>query len=453
MKKFMTVAAALSVIAFGSCKKEGLDSQTPNKNVQAVVNINLTSGATLPLVIGPDTNYVLNSGTYFLNGKTYVANTGSITIAAGVQIKGIKKATAAEASALVVTRGGKIFANGSSGSPVVFTSAEATPAVGDWGGIVILGNAKTNQNTASFSPTIEGISTPTLPVGIDATFGRADTTLNGESSGALTYVRVEYAGAAIAANNELNSFTFGGVGRGTVVHHLEASYGADDSFEFFGGVVNAKYLASLNTNDDIFDFDFGYNGTLQFILGVRRSGFTYADANGIESDNDATGSSLTPRTQAKVSNMTLIGGSSSAFAGTLNGVRLRRNTSYRIINSVILGYTTGALLESPGTIADSLFFNHNLVHAFAAPVGIGANLGGYNTLFVHATNSNANILLTTPFVTGGSFAPLPASPAVSGADFTGFTGSFFDTSVAYRGAFPVASVPNGNWLAGWSAGF
>jgi hypothetical protein len=447
MKNFMTVAAALSVIAFGACKKEAQDTATPNKSVLAATNITLTSGATLPRVVGPDTNYILNSGTFFLNGKTFVK--GSVTIAAGVQIKGIKKATPAEASALVVTRGGKIFANGTSSSPVVFTSNEATPAPGDWGGLVILGNARTNQNTASVSPTIEGISLPTLPAGVDATYGRADTTLNGESSGSLTYVRVEYAGAAIAANNELNSFTFGGVGRGTVVHHLVASFGADDSFEFFGGVVNAKYLASLSTNDDIFDFDFGYNGTLQFILGVRKSGFTYADANGIESDNDAAGSALTPRTQAKISNMTLIGGSSSAFSGTLNGVRLRRNTSYNIINSIVLGYSTGASLESAGTIADSASFRTNLVHAFTTPV-VGASLAGFNSLYLNASNSNANILLSNPFATPGNYAPLPASPAVSGANFTGFAGSFFDTSVTYRGAFPVSG---GNWLSGWTAGF
>ncbi len=187
---------------------------------------------------------------------------------------------------------------------IVFTSNEATKAPGDWGGIVLLGRARTNQNTASSSPTIEGVALPTLPAGIDVTYGSNTDANNTESSGTLQYVRIEYAGAAIAANNELNSLTFGGVGSGTIVDHIEAAYGADDSFEFFGGTVSPKYLVSLNTNDDIFDFDFGYNGSLQFILGVRRSGFVYADANGIESDNDANTSNLLPRTQAKISNMT-----------------------------------------------------------------------------------------------------------------------------------------------------
>lgn len=449
MKKFMMAAGALSLLAFGACKKDTQESAPKPVNATDVV---LAPGSTLPNVIPAGDNYILQAGqTYYLNGKTYVDSLGTITINPGVTIQGIKKATPAEASALVVTRGATINALGDSTAPIIFTSAEATPAVGDWGGVVILGRAQTNQNQLGADPVIEGISLPTLPAGINVGYGSASTTYNTESSGIFRFVRILYAGAAISDANELNSLTLGGVGSGTELHHVEAAYGADDAFEFFGGTVNASYLVSLNTNDDIFDFDFGYTGRLQFLLGVRRgsgTGAAYADANGIESDNNGSGNgSLLPLTQAKISNLTLISGSSSAaFTGTLNGARLRRATNYIIKNSVLLGYNNGASFEG-GADAYVANFTDNFVHGFTtAFTGVTA-LPSDNTTATGA-NPQTAFGISNPYGTGALFQPYPTatSPVRTGADFSGTSGF---VGVTFRGAFPQGSK---SWLNTWTVG-
>lgn len=444
----MTVAGALALLAFGACKKEA-QVETPERAVSGPSRV-YPNGWTLPRVIPADTNYILQAGgTYFLDGKTYVDSAASLTIFGRVTIKGIKRSTADSASALVVTRGAKIYAMGSADSAITFTSAQATPAVGDWGGVVIMGKARTNQNVNG-DPTIEGISLPTLPAGVSVRYGSTNAANDADNSGIFRYVRILYAGAAIAANNELNSLTLGGVGSGTELHHVAVAYGQDDAFEFFGGTVSPRYLVSLNTNDDIFDFDFGYTGKLQFILGVRRgtgTGASYADANGIESDNDGNSSSLTPQTQAQISNMTLISGTETAcagFTGTLSGARLRRNTNYLIRNSVVIGYNTGINLEVGAANVANIAYN--LIHGYTTASTVA--LPATNTTWT-GCNANDNLLLSNPYGTGVNFQPYPlggASPAESGANFTGLSGF---TTVAYRGAFPADS---NDWLGAWTNG-
>lgn len=448
----MIAAGALSLLAFGACKKDAQD--TAPKSVNAAV-VNLPSGSTLPNVIPAGDEYVLaTNGIYYLDGKTYVDSLGKITINPGAQIRGRKKSTPAEASALVVTRGATIAALGDSLNPITFTSAEATPAVGDWGGVVILGRAQTNQNQLGSDPVIEGINLPSLPAGINVGYGSASTTFNTESSGTFKFVRILYAGAAIVDGNELNSLTLGGVGSGTELHHVEAAYGQDDAFEFFGGTVNARYLVSLNTNDDIFDFDFGYTGSLQFLLGVRRDtgiGTTYADANGIESDNNAAGNGLLPLTQAKISNLTLISGTATAaFAGTLNGARLRRNSNYIIRNSVLFGYNNGVSLEG-GSASYVSNFDYNLVHGFSTSATGGTLPVPNNTLYTGA-NPATQLGIVGPYKVGPTqlgFQPWPSStsPAATGANFSGLSSFFSGTT--YRGAFAVNSK---NWLNSWTVG-
>lgn len=407
MKKLMIAAGALALLTFAACKKEG---QQADQNVRAGI---LPNGSTLPGIINSNVELVAN-GTYYLDGKSYVVPGGDLVINAGVTIKGISKPTPAEASALIVTRGGQIHADGTNGT-IVFTSNNATPAVGDWGGVVILGNAPTNQS----NPTIEGIDLPSLPAGVDVHYGGSTAA---DNSGVLKYVRIEWAGANVSDNNELNSLTLGGVGSGTVLDYIQVSYGRDDAFEFFGGTVNATHLVSLNTNDDILDFDHGYTGTVQYVIGLRRAGFVYADANGIESDNDANSSSLTPRTQPTVSNVTLIGGETAAFAGTLNAARFRRNTGLNVTNSIFLGYGNGITLEggASGT------FSGNVVHAFSTlgPIPVG------NETYINASNSNTDIQLVAPFAVG-TFDPNTTLPAHAG-----------------KGADPTSSY----WFLTWTAG-
>lgn len=379
---------------------------------------------------------------YVIDGKVYVSNNATLTIPPGTVLKGKKYPNPANASALVVTKGAKIDARGTQTCPIIFTSDQANPQPGDWGGVVLLGDAPTNKPTTTI---IEGINQPSVPAGVDITYGGADAT---DNSGVMTYCRIEYAGAAIAQDNELNSLTCGGVGRGTTLDFIESYRGNDDAFEFFGGNVNAKHLIAFEPDDDAFDFDFGYTGCIQFAVSVLSNDTSRysANPNGIESDNDATGSAATPQTNAKISNMTVVGvnrADSATAKGLLNGALFRRNSSYTVANSIFMGYPTGANL---GSVCG--YFQNNLVHgyttALTAPAGCATVAN--NTTYTGA-NPNTSILLANPFNAAGyDFRPVSGSPALLNYNFTGNPGCW--TSVTYRGAF--ASGAGNNWMFGWA---
>lgn len=290
------------------------------------------------------------SGTVYLQGKVYVTNGATLTIMPGTKVIGKYTNDPKEASALIITRGSKIEANGTADNPIIMTSEDSHKHPGGWGGLVLMGRAKINQTEA----TIEGI-TKEEAKGADIEYGGSD---DADSSGSLTYVRVEYAGANIADGNELNSFTFGGVGSGTTLHHLQSYYGEDDGFEFFGGTVSAKYLVSTSTHDDAFDFDFGYRGTIEYALSTvdPKSTFYTKDPNGIECDNDGKGSSLTPLTRPVLKYFTIVGTSTGKVAKSAvekgepnslkSGANFRRNAQFDLQNSIICGYPIGILKDT-----------------------------------------------------------------------------------------------------------
>jgi hypothetical protein len=270
-------------------------------------------------------------------------STGTLTIEPGTVIIG-ERATKAT---LIIQRGSKIIANGTVDEPIVFTSERSIGEreAGDWGGLVICGKAK--NNLPGGSGQLEG--------SYKAWHGGTD---DADNSGSLQFVRVEYAGIPINPNQEINSFTFGSVGNGTVMSNLQASYGGDDSFEWFGGTVNAKYLIAYRGLDDDFDTDNGFTGNIQFGLGLR--GSTIADqsgSNGFECDNDGQGSTAEPFTAPTFANITLIGAKQSpeTFISTLfqNGMHLRRNCKKKVYNTFITGYPNGVYIDGSTTASNA----------------------------------------------------------------------------------------------------
>ncbi len=197
------------------------------------------------------------SGVVKLQNKIYVKNNATLTILPGTIIRGDKLTQAT----LIVTRGAKIYANGTAANPVIFTSNEApgTRLPGDWGGLVLLGLAKNNQPGGVAN--IEGI-VPTT----DTQFGG---NFDNDNSGSLTYVRIEFAGIALEPNKEINGLTCGSVGSATVIDYVQITSSGDDSFEWFGGTVNCKHLIAYRGLDDDFDTDYGYRGKIQFGLSIR----------------------------------------------------------------------------------------------------------------------------------------------------------------------------------------
>jgi SprB repeat len=416
----------------------------------ATASVIINAPSLLPTIIDQDI-ICTNDRTWIIDGKVYVKNNATIFINQGVVFKAVKKINPAEASALVITRSGRIDCQGTNVNPVVFTSNETVPAPGDWGGIVILGSAPLNRADTS----IEGIEPLTVPSGVDIFYGGGGTGQGNpdQSSGIIRYTRIEFAGVVLSPGNELNSLTLGGVGRGTELDFIEASYGADDAFQIFGGTVNAKHLVALAPKDDAFDFEYGYSGHIQFGLSVLRLSvpFYSSDPNGIE-----TGGS------GAISNMTIIGVEDSLNASEflqgpgskrlLNAAHLFNTGSTLIRNSIFMGFPTGVRFDSgnPGS------FQYNIVHGFRV-TDQGANIDGTNTEYPgNVSNSNTSILLNDPFnLTSPDFRPIASSPAASGANFSGLVtipANFFNipATPTYRGAFPTTLQ---NWAATWSKFF
>ena len=333
-----------------------------NFTIQVVDNANQTSTlTTIPVTISavpPKTIVTIPAGSLAAGNITWTADKiyklvgfvrvgeeavkGTITkktvltIEAGTLIIGDR----ASKGALIVQRGSQIIANGTATNPIVMTSERAVGEreAGDWGGLVICGQAP--NNLAEADRELEG--------GYGAFHGGTDMA---DNSGSLKYVRVEFAGIPINPNQEVNSFTFGSVGSATVVDYVQASFGLDDSFEWFGGNVNCKHLIAYKGLDDDFDTDNGFSGYVQYGVGIR--GTTQADisgSNGFECDNNAQGTALTPFTSAIFANMSIIGAKNVAETSISpqfqHGAQLRRNNKQKIYNTVITGYPWGIYVDS-----------------------------------------------------------------------------------------------------------
>ncbi len=272
------------------------------------------------------------------NDGSFVQEFGTLTIEPGTLIIGDKESK----GTLIVQRGSKIFAEGTKENPIVMTSeapiGQRLP--GDWGGLVMCGRVKNNQG-----PNIE------LEGGYGGYHGgTAELDDVNESSGIVRYVRIEYAGIPINPNEEVNTLTMGSVGKGTIIEYVQASYGLDDAFEWFGGSVNGKYLIAYRGLDDDFDVDFGYQGYVQFGLGIRDiNGADQSGSNGFEVDNNGQGTDAAPFTAGRFANMTIIGPKktreSAINTNFQHAAQLRRNSMLRIYNSFLTGYPDGIYID------------------------------------------------------------------------------------------------------------
>lgn len=424
----------------------------------------------------------LKKGVYSLRGWVYVADGAELTIEPGAIIKGEKQSMAA----IIVERGGKLIAQGTESEPIVFTSAQAKGSrkPGDWGGIILCGKAKNNQNEMQ----IEG--GPRTKHGGDN---------DADNSGVLSYVRIEYAGYPFEKDKEINGLTLGSVGSGTKIDHVQVSYSNDDSYEWFGGAVNCKYLIAYKGWDDDFDTDNGFNGSVQFGLSVRDSRIAdTSQSNGFESDNCADGTAVSPFTTAKFSNITFVGPKYDAnFQNTtdyINGggenpnngaalgkfqsaMHIRRNSRLNCYNSVAIGWPIGLILDNEkgdtqGAATGGNLQLKNIWFANMDVVGTDANktytdnlVTGYDadkkpildttkpsfssSFFLAQPTCKkadlASLMLTDAAITGIPFMPAAASPLLGAAAFDGLNNSWF-TTVSYIGAFSA----NDTWMNGWT---
>jgi hypothetical protein len=470
------------VVTFTAAATTGAGSVTltvTDKNAKSVISTAVISvDAILPTEISAPiaASTTWKTGTqYILKGNIYVQSGAELTIEPGVVIFGDKVTK----GALIVSRGAKIHATGTATNPIVFTSSAPSGFrnYGDWGGVVLLGKAANNQ---SENQQIEGISAPT---GDNGLYGGA---IEDDNSGELQYARIEFAGIALSTDNELNGLTFGSVGSGTKVDHIQVSYSGDDSYEWFGGSVNTTYLIAYKGWDDEFDTDFGYRGYNQFLVSYRDPNIAdKSGSNGFESDNNAQGDTKTPQTAATFANVTFFGpymyagfkaASSSDPTKVLDntkvssnykrGAHIRRNSALKVYNSVFAGANIDGILFDKAS-ADAVFKGNYVGRItgslLPAPIAndVAAAYDATNfatenilsspkdqidltTIFAGSTNNLWTLTAPTALLAAGS--PLIANPLQ--ATLPAFPAGFgFDTSVNYIGAFNATD----NWAtASWT---
>ena len=448
MNKFKSLLfVAVVAMSAASCVKVNFND---DKDTGGTIGTNPDDPNVSRVLIGSyERNITLDGGAYTIKGYVYFTGGTTLTIPAGT----ILKSDISQKGAIIIERGAKIEALGTAAKPVIFTSGKpaGSRARGDWGGIILLGNAPTNR-PLSPAPLIEG--------GVDRRYGG---TVANDNSGTMRYCRIEWAGIAAEPGSEINGLTMGGVGSGTTLEYIQVSYGNDDAYEFFGGTVNAKYLVSYASSDDDLDFDFGYTGRIQFAVVQRRPEIADTDAgNGVEADNDGSGTSATPYTKPILSNITWVGpnGDPNTQANLNFANRWRRAVRFEVHNSIMLGFPKGGFsMESAATgdayNTDASLFKNNLVHALVSPYKVDAAAGGVISSAQVQTKAEANgcvtyanaadIMLEAPFNWDApNFAPKAGSPALNGASFTGLDAFF--SNVAHRGALGAT-----NWLATWTS--
>ena len=418
---------------------------------------------------GTGTTTWTSDNTYVLDGFVFVNDGDVLTIEPGTVVKG-RSGSGADASALVVARGGQIQANGTAQAPIVFTFEDdaldgSTPydVRGQWGGVILLGNAQLNSSPGETQ--IEGIP-DTEPRGL---YGGNDDM---DGSGTMTYVSIRHGGTDIGAGNEINGLTLGGVGSGTMLHHIEVISNADDGVEFFGGTASIKHVLTAFCGDDSFDYDEGWRGYGQFWCTVQDEG--EGDRGG-EHDGGTDPEDGAPYAHPVIHNATYVGRGAEAGRRALT---MRDNAGGEYHNSIFYNWGKGVDIENLASGEDSYarFESGELALAgnvFDACTSLGLEATA-SDLFTISMGSgwssdadSVSAAMTSMEAFTASFEGNGNSAAASGLGYNLEEGSgmldlipgndleatsevtiaWFDTT-AYPGAFDPES--DCTWLDGWS---
>ncbi len=396
----------------------------------------LTGRLTSDVTLTAGNMYAL-SGAVFVGGDN--TDSATLTIEEGVTLYG-----AAGNDYLVISRGSQIDAQGTAANPITFTSqadvASDAGEPGQWGGLVMLGNAPSNQcpETGACSLQIEGAEE-------GAVFGGTDTA---DNSGTIRYVRIMHSGFEIAPDNELQGLTMGGVGSGTDISYIQIHKSSDDGVEFFGGNVDMKYVVLTDNQDDSIDWDNGFQGRMQYVL-VRQA-TDDSDANrGIEADNDGSDPANQPQSNPTLSNVTIIGNNFDGDDDS-EGVYLREGTGAQLSNFIVTGpagmgecFEIENVVESQANLTDGTTTFTNSVIACENDENFKFDAGATDieNWFLNTMAGNA-VAATQADVVSGIYS---ITDAVTPKDWTGDT--FFD-NVDFVGA---VSQDN-DWTAGWTVG-
>ena len=437
-RKIQLCSLMLGIAAFGAGCGDDSGSTTTTSTTTSTTNpmdMGVDAGGNCPATgdvmitadITEDTTWSCPS--YVLVGQIFVTGNSTLTIEPGVEIFG-DSATIPK-GALIVTRGSQLNAVGDR-------------ATGDWAGVALLGNATINSGTNN-AGVIEGRLEGLPPTEPKALYGGSD---DASSCGHLEYVRIEFAGAELSVDNELNGLTLAGCGSGTEVSYVQVHRGFDDGIECFGGTVGMDHVIISGSADDGLDWDLGWRGDVQFLVIHQFAG---VGDNGIEADNLGSNELATPRSNPRLFNVTMV--------GSARGMVLREGTRGLLRNFIIQDFASEAVdlrattndlsMEWPSqlSIENSFFFN-NGAYTDETTVAADNDDNGFDEQAAIEDPDRHNTVGTDPMLGSTSItAPnyVPANTALNG-QATPPAG--FDTTATYAGAFS----PNGtNWASGWTA--
>jgi len=387
--------------------------------------------------IGKDTTWHANR-TYVLENDTFVHGGARLTIEPGTRILG------EHGSSLIVARESQLIAQGTRSAPIVFTSAQdvGERARGDWGGLVLLGEDRTNEAFAR----VEGVD------GRDIR-GHFGGQVEDGSCGELSYVRIEYAGYEAFPGNELNGLSLGGCGPGTVLEYIQVHQALDDGIEFFGGSANMRHVLITGARDDSLDWDLGWDGRVQHLIIQQHVG---EGDRAFEGDNSPERDDVRPRSAPEFSNVTLISNS-----GEHTAMVLRSGTAGRFGNVLIAGYgsnpidlrdpLTASLLEHNQLAFDSLLIESELSidRIWPAETGEDDNDGGVDEATVFAAPARtADTLFTQNARNPRQPDFRPSIQAYRDQATWQSSSGFWDRSATYYGAVdPQTANP---WYLGWT---
>jgi hypothetical protein len=323
-----TLLAALAGLALTACPAQTTTTDAGSTGggsaQQALVDVSepITTATTWT----KDKKYILKSIIHVDNAV--------LTIEPGTTIAGDR------GSAIIVTRTGQLIAEGTAAAPIVFTAnfPEGMRGVGNnnWGGVLM--NGKAAINVTGGDNKAEGLADEPRN-----RYGGGATPDNAHSCGKLRYVRIEFAGQPLSANDELNGLTLNACGTGTVVDYVQVHRGIDDGIELFGGSVNMKHLVVTGSDDDGLDWDQGWTGKAQFLVVQQLPG---RGNHGIEADSNRASQDAMPRSSPTLFNVTLVGrapDSSDPGEGRSRGMVLRVGTAGLINNAIVTNFNDWAM--------------------------------------------------------------------------------------------------------------
>lgn len=397
-----------------------------------------------------------NDKAYRVSGIVAVRNGATLTIDPGTYIIG--QPGSQPPSVLLITTTGKLQANGTRSRPIIMTSSQpyGRRQRGDWGGLILLGKAPLNATGGELS--IEGL--PELP---ETRYGGTDAN---HSCGTLRYLRVEFAGALLRPNEETNAITFGACGKGTVAEYLQAHYGLDDSFEWFGGNNDAKYLVGTYGADDYIDVQIGYIGRVQHVIAVANEDLSN---RGVEADNYELDFGASPRGKLDLWNATFIGNAGSPGARGFDEadspcLYYRRGAAGLTNNVICYNWTTRTLGGANFDTITPLFSNNMFVvnglvafnNGVNATTPLGPNLNDQvvpelRPLATGGQAQSGNFIFADPLLvrplerSDPDFRLQPGSPALGAQFVAPPDDGFFDQWATWAGGMGTV-----NWTEEWT---